>query len=82
MLHCHTTIRGRKSLAVVIEGMEGVHLKIEYLFIRQTPTRLQLYANEIIVQTPNIVECKASSARQVPYGFHCLNKLHGSQSLE
>ena len=34
MLHCHTTIRRRKYLAVVIEGMGGVDLNIEHWFIR------------------------------------------------
>ena len=42
MLHCHTTIRGRKYLAVVIEGVGGVDQNIECLFIRQTSRRLQL----------------------------------------
>ena len=35
MLHCHTTIWGRKYLAVMIEGVGGVDLNTECLFIRQ-----------------------------------------------
>ena len=34
MIHCHTTIRGRKYLTVVIKGVGGVDLNIECLFIR------------------------------------------------
>ena len=47
MLHCHTTIRGRKYLALVIEGLGGVDLNIECLFIRQTPRRLHLESNKL-----------------------------------
>ena len=45
MLQCHTTIRGRKNIVIEIEGVGRVDLNLECLFIKQTPRRLHLEAN-------------------------------------
>ena len=77
MLHCHTTIRGRKYLAVVIEGW-GSGPK-HWVLVYQTDTKAPTpWSKQTIMQTLNIVGGKTSSARQFPCGFH-MGKFSGFQ---